>query len=64
MSTINDKAIIDAYNLAKDKYAAWGVDTDKVFEKLEKVAISLHCWQGNRFRKSRRPINRRNSSYR
>ena len=47
MSTINDKAIIDAYNLAKDKYAAWGVDTDKLLEKLEKVAISLHCWQGD-----------------
>ena len=47
MSTVNEKAILDAYNLAKDKYAAWGVDTDKVLEELEKVAISLHCWQGD-----------------
>lgn len=47
MSTLNEKAILDAYNLAKDKYATWGVDTDKVLEQLEKVAISLHCWQGD-----------------
>ncbi|MBD3243244.1 MAG: L-rhamnose isomerase [Chitinivibrionales bacterium] len=36
-----------AYELAKERYAALGVDTDAVLGKLENVAISLHCWQGD-----------------
>lgn len=47
MSNVNEKAILDAYNLAKEKYAALGIDTEKVLESLEKVSISLHCWQGD-----------------
>ncbi len=36
-----------SYKLAKEQYAAFGVDTDAVLAKLAKVAISLHCWQGD-----------------
>lgn len=32
---------------AKEKYAAYGVDVDKAIEKLGKVRISMHCWQGD-----------------
>jgi L-rhamnose isomerase len=39
--------IQQAYNLAKEQYAALGVDTDKALSALEKVSISLHCWQGD-----------------
>ena len=35
------------YNEAKEKYAKIGVDTDAVLEKLGKVKISMHCWQGD-----------------
>ena len=34
-----------AYAVAKDRYAAIGVDTDKAIAELEKQQISLHCWQ-------------------
>ena len=34
-----------SYEMAKDKYAAWGVDTEKAMEQLKKVPVSLHCWQ-------------------
>ena len=34
-----------AYEIAKERYAAIGVDTDKAIEKLENTPISLHCWQ-------------------
>lgn len=34
-----------AYELAKVEYAKLGVDTDKVLKELDKVNISLHCWQ-------------------
>ena len=36
-----------AYNLAKDRYAMLGVDTDAALAQLATIAISLHCWQGD-----------------
>ena len=35
------------YKSAKDKYAAYGVDTDKVLENLSSIPLSMHCWQGD-----------------
>lgn len=35
------------YEQAKKIYAALGVDTDKAVAELEKIAISMHCWQGD-----------------
>ena len=37
--------ILKSYELAKERYAALGVDTDKAIAELEKQQISLHCWQ-------------------
>ena len=42
---MSENKIIKAYELAKERYAAIGVDTDKAIEQLEKQQISLHCWQ-------------------
>jgi L-rhamnose isomerase len=36
-----------AYELAKERYAEIGVNTDKVMTALKKIPISLHCWQGD-----------------
>jgi L-rhamnose isomerase len=36
-----------AYDLAKERYSALGVDADRALATLEKVSISLHCWQGD-----------------
>ena len=41
------KPIEEAYTLAKQKYAAIGVDTDAVLEKLSQIKVSLQCWQGD-----------------
>lgn len=35
------------YDIAKERYAALGVDTERVLAGFEKVSISLHCWQGD-----------------
>ncbi|MCR5353475.1 MAG: L-rhamnose isomerase [Clostridiales bacterium] len=35
------------YESAKAVYASFGIDTDKVIEKLKNVPVSLHCWQGD-----------------
>ncbi len=39
--------ILKNYEIAKERYAALGVDTDKAIETLEKTPISLHCWQAD-----------------
>ena len=36
-----------AYRLASERYAALGVDTEKVLRTLGRVPLSLHCWQGD-----------------
>jgi L-rhamnose isomerase len=36
-----------AYDLARQRYADLGVDTDAALRRLAEVAISLHCWQGD-----------------
>lgn len=42
-----DRAIDQAYALAKERYGQLGVDTDSVLAALAKIPISLHCWQGD-----------------
>ncbi|MBN1340964.1 MAG: L-rhamnose isomerase [Bacteroidales bacterium] len=39
------KRIEKFYELAKEQYAEAGIDTDHVLEQMQKVPISLHCWQ-------------------
>jgi len=36
-----------AYNYAKEVYASYGIDTEKVLNKMKEFKISLHCWQGD-----------------
>ncbi|MBE7087216.1 MAG: L-rhamnose isomerase [Clostridiales bacterium] len=35
------------YQSAKQDYLKFGIDTDKVLERLSKIPVSLHCWQGD-----------------
>ncbi len=35
------------YELAREKYAAIGVDTDAAIKKAREIPVSLHCWQGD-----------------
>ncbi len=42
-----DKLVQDAYALARERYAEYGVDTDRALETLAGISISLHCWQGD-----------------
>ena len=38
---------MNAYTLAKERYAALGVDTEGVLNTLKDVTVSVHCWQGD-----------------
>ncbi len=35
------------YELAKERYAELGIDTEAAIRKLSGVSISMHCWQGD-----------------
>lgn len=41
------QTIEQAYQIARERYAALGVDTDKAIDALSKISISLHCWQAD-----------------
>jgi L-rhamnose isomerase len=41
------KRIEEYYNLAKEKYAELGIDTEEVLKKLDSIPVSMHCWQGD-----------------
>lgn len=36
-----------AYELAKERFARQGADTDRVLLDLDAIPISIHCWQGD-----------------
>jgi len=36
-----------SYEVARERYAALGVDTDAALARLGSIAVSLHCWQGD-----------------
>ena len=36
-----------AYEIAKERYAAMGIDTEAAMDKLQKIQLSLHCWQAD-----------------
>ena len=37
--------IEQSYALARERYAEFGVDTDRALELLRKTPVSAHCWQ-------------------
>ena len=44
---MTEQQILQSYSIAKERYAAIGVDTDKAIATLEQTPISLHCWQAD-----------------
>ncbi|MCC6123646.1 MAG: L-rhamnose isomerase [Pirellulales bacterium] len=44
---MNNSNLEKSYALAKERYAAWGVDTDAALERLLQIPVSIHCWQGD-----------------
>jgi len=47
MNEPNQSQIEQAYTIAKERYAALGVDPDQAIAQLAGISISLHCWQGD-----------------
>ena len=36
-----------AYAIAKERYAEFGIDTEKVIGQLQDFHLSMHCWQAD-----------------
>ena len=44
---MNEQLLANAYAIAAERYAEAGIDTEKALARLQKMAISLHCWQAD-----------------
>ena len=44
---MKEETIDKSYKFAQERYAALGIDTDKVLETLLRIPLSLHCWQAD-----------------
>jgi L-rhamnose isomerase len=41
------ESVLKNYELAKERYAALGVDVESALKKLQNIHLSLHCWQAD-----------------
>ncbi len=47
MTGLKKKNIERAFQLARERYVALGVNVDAALKALAKIPVSLHCWQGD-----------------
>ena len=45
--TMKETQIIRAFEYAKERYSDLGIDVENALDKLDKLSISLHCWQAD-----------------
>lgn len=44
---IKETTVKQAFEIAKERYAALGVDVDAALKNMQKISLSLHCWQAD-----------------
>lgn len=44
---MNEQAILKAYEIARERYAELGVDTEKIMQQMQDFHLSMHCWQAD-----------------
>ena len=44
---MKESIIEKSYEIARERYAAIGVDTEKAIGRLQDIALSMHCWQAD-----------------
>ena len=44
---MKQELIEKAYEVARERYATYGIDTEAVLAALQRVQLSLHCWQAD-----------------
>lgn len=43
----NENQVIKSYELAREVYAQYGINTEDVLSQMKNIQVSLHCWQGD-----------------
>ena len=36
-----------AWDIAKQRFAAVGIDVEEALRQLDRLPVSMHCWQGD-----------------
>ena len=44
---MKDQLVNEAYRIAKERYAVYGIDTDSVLNQMQDFHLSMHCWQAD-----------------
>ena len=44
---MTDSSLETSYELARQRYAELGVDTEQAIQRLADISVSVHCWQGD-----------------
>jgi L-rhamnose isomerase len=44
---VNNELIKKSFDIAVERYAAIGVDVKKAMDEIQKISLSLHCWQAD-----------------
>ena len=44
---MKEELIKKAYEIAQERYAEIGINTEKVLEQLQNFHLSMHCWECN-----------------
>ena len=44
---MKEQTVRDGYRIAKERYAYYGIDTDKVLKQMQDFHLSMHCWQAD-----------------
>ena len=44
---MKESNISQAYAIAKERYAVYGIDTEKVLAQMQDFHLSMHCWQAD-----------------
>ena len=44
---MKETLVKQAYEVARERYASIGVDTEKVLQQLQNFHLSMHCWQAD-----------------
>lgn len=44
---MKNEIIERAYEIARERYAAIGIDTEEALKQLSQISLSLHCWQAD-----------------
>ena len=43
----DDFHVAEAYGIARERYASYGVDTEQAIETMDRVIVSMNCWQAD-----------------